>query len=226
MSCCSNFALCHIGELRDDLGDRILITHVVDVEIAPINALVEVANEVQVLKLGDDWVLESLHEQVVVSLLHGEGVFGRHGLVLLIFNKFFASQVVLLLPNIALGFLFDNTGVDCALSCSELTLKCLQVELKSILLCSELFGVVSLHLFLLKGATQAELVNFVFGLFDLLVMIGIHLDLAHLCVALLLFKAFLEGLEIDRVLDNHLLERSLLHILLAELRLHILKEST
>lgn len=46
MSCCSNFALCHIGELRDDLGDRILITHVVDVEIAPINALVEVANEV------------------------------------------------------------------------------------------------------------------------------------------------------------------------------------
>ena len=94
------------------------------------------------------------------------------------------------------------------------------------MLCSELFGVVSLHLFLLKGATQAELVNFVFGLFDLLVMIGIHLDLAHLCVALLFFKAFLEGLEIDRVLDNHLLERSLLHILLAELRLHILKEST
>ena len=66
----------HLGKGLDDVGDRIVVAHVVKVEAAEADRLIEVSDDLHVLQLGDHRVLEALLEQVVVSLLDGALVLG------------------------------------------------------------------------------------------------------------------------------------------------------
>jgi len=59
----------HPAESGQDMSNRVVLAHMVQVEAGEVDRLIEVANDLHVLELGDYWVLEALFEQVVVSLL-------------------------------------------------------------------------------------------------------------------------------------------------------------
>lgn len=52
----------HLGELGDDLGDGVVLTHMVDLEAGEGDASVEVTNQIHVLQLLDNGVFEAFFE--------------------------------------------------------------------------------------------------------------------------------------------------------------------
>ena len=213
----------HIREFLDDLGDWIAITRI-DLESAPVDGLVEVRDCLHVLQLEEDWVLEALHQQVVVFLLHDVGVLSLHLLLLHFLKQCRALDGVLLLAGRALGLLLLAGSVDVGLVCCDLAFELVHVQLEFVDLLAQRLLLTPLHLLLLKVALLTELIDRHASLLELLLMGSLVLDLFHLQVALLGLQALLELLEVDSVVDNHLFDRRLLDIFFAELSLHVLEE--
>ena len=60
----------HCGEFFNDLGNGVLLTHVVDVHSSERETAVQLTDKVHVLELGHDWVLEAFLQEIIISLLH------------------------------------------------------------------------------------------------------------------------------------------------------------
>ena len=207
----------------DDLGDGVAIAWV-DLESAKVDSLVEVGDGLHVLQLEEGRVLETLHQQVVVFLLHDVGILSLHLLLLHLLEQCIALDTILLLACQALGDLLLTGGVDGNLGLGNLTVELVHVDLELVDFLAQRLCMAPLHFLLLKAALLAELLNHLASLLELLILVGLLLDLLHLQVALEGLKALVELLEVDGVLDDHLLERGFLDVLLTELGLHVFEE--
>ena len=207
----------------DDLGDGVAVARV-DLEAAKTDSLVEVGDGLHVLQLEEGRVLETLHQQVVVFLLHDVGILSLHLRLLHLLKQSIALDIILLLACLAIGDLLLTGGVDGNLGLGDLTVELVHVDLELVDFLAQRLCMAPLHFLLLKAALLAELLNHLASLLELLILVGLLLDLLHLQVALEGLKALVELLEVDGVLDDHLLERGFLDVLLAELGLHVFEE--
>ena len=119
----------HVCELLDDLGDGVAVAWV-HYEAAKVDSLVEVGDSLHVLQLEEGRVPETLHQQVVVFLLHDVSILSRHLLLLHFLEQCIARNRVLLLLCLALGDDLLAFGVDFDLGLGDLTVELAHVDLK------------------------------------------------------------------------------------------------
>ena len=214
----------HFGKGLDDVGDGIILAHVVQVQRAEADGLIEVADDLHVLQLRHDRVLESLLEQVVVCLLELT-LACRGGLLALeLAKKFVAGLGKLAKLDLLLGLLTTAVLVDLRDVSSDTTLDLLEDQGLVILLLAELLLGDTLLRALLDGAVLLELLNLAPSHLQLLDVLGLGSLQLLIRASLPLLEVLLKPVEVDRVLDHHALKRRLLVVLLSELALHVLEK--
>lgn len=91
----------HLHELAQNLGNRVITAHVVNLERAHGDTVVEVTDKLHVFELCDDWISETLLKQVIISLLD----FTCTGCLQFLKLKFFLLRLALL----SHGLFFDES---------------------------------------------------------------------------------------------------------------------
>lgn len=94
--------LSHGSELGDDLRDRVLITHLVYIELLELDGAVKFFDHLEVLQLRDHRVLEALLQEVVLGLLDDVGSVGPELGLAEFFVELEASCRLLLLVTLPL----------------------------------------------------------------------------------------------------------------------------
>ncbi len=105
------------------MGNRVIIAHVVNLEGAHADAIVEVTNKLHVFELCDNWVSETFLKQVVISLLD----FTCTGCCKLLKLKFFLLRLALpghlLISDESLGLLKADLLVSISFDGGQTMLK-------------------------------------------------------------------------------------------------------
>ena len=196
----------------------------VQVQLSEVDSLIEVADDLHVLQLSHNWVLESLLEQVIVGLFELALSCSLLLLTLMCQKEAVASLSKIILLNFLLGLLTAAVLVNISNMSSDFTLDLLQGQSLLILLLAKLLVRNALLRALLNDAVLLELLDFTPRNLELLNVLGLGSGETLVSISLPLFEVLFEPVEVNRVLNDHALEGSLLIVLLSELALHIFEE--
>lgn len=185
----------------------------------------QVCDSLHEFELVEDRILEALKKQVVLGLLDLVGVFGFHLRPLELIKERFSTALVKLLANGPIRLLSLDLGVNLDFLCGSLTLEPVHEQLDVVGFLAQLLLMRPLQLFLFKIALMLELLVLQPSRLEIHLLVRLLLHLLHVQVPLRRLEFLVELLEVDGVLGDQALERSLLVLFLPELGLHIFEKA-